>query len=117
MNEELKAILKDEIIVNEIKIPVKHLKYTGNSKTYITWMLLDEEPALFGNDDPLYSVCPLDIDIYSDGNLLNIIKEIKKLMKSNEWTWTGDSPEMYDEDTKLNHRTISFEKERNVENG
>lgn len=32
-------------------------------------------------------------------------------MKENEWIWTGDSEEMYEKDTGLYHRTVTFEKE------
>lgn len=112
MNEEIKSILGNSITVDNKEIPVEHLRYKGSSKTYITWTMLDEDPALFGNDEALASVCPVDIDVFSDGNYLNIIKKIKELLKSHNWTWTGDSSEMYEEDTKLNHKTCSFEKER-----
>ena len=33
-------------------------------------------------------------------------------MKTNEWIWTGDSEEMYEDETSLYHRTSTFEKER-----
>ena len=114
MNEELKTLFGDGINVNGEIIPIAHLRYTGKSKRFITWTLLDETPEFFANDEPLYSVCSLDVDIFSDSNYLDIIKEIKKLMKNNEWVWTGDSPEMYEEDTELYHKTCSFEKERNI---
>ena len=114
MNEEIKSILGNSIIVDNKSIPVEHLKYKGESKTYITWTFLDETSGLNANDELLYSVCPIDIDIFSDSNYLSIVKEIKKIMKENEWIWTGDSPEMYEEDTGLYHRTISFEKERMI---
>jgi hypothetical protein len=42
------------------------------------------------------------------------VTEIKKLMATHEWVWTGDSPEQYEEDTELYHKTSSFEKERNL---
>ena len=45
----------------------------------------------------------------------DIEKEIKKTMKNNDWVWVEDSEEMYEEDTKLYHKTYSFEKERNLE--
>lgn len=35
-------------------------------------------------------------------------------MKENEWIWDGDSIEMYEEDTGLYHRTISFKKGRYI---
>lgn len=117
MNEEVKSILGNEIIVDKVKIPVGHLKYKGNKKNFITWKLLDETPELCANDDDLCSVCPLDIDIYSDKNYLNVLKKIKKMMKENDWVWSGDSQEMLDDDTGLYHKTCSFEKERMIENG
>lgn len=110
MIEEIKTIFKD-FKVNDVSIPVEHLKYVGSSETYITFTFLDEDPALSGNDETLYSVVPIDIDIYSKSNYLDILKEVKKLMKQNDWIWTGDSTEMYEEDTGFHHRTSSFEKE------
>lgn len=112
MNEELKSILGENITVNSEVIPVSHLRYKGKSKRFITWTMLEETPILSANDEPLYSVCSVDIDIFSNGNYLDIIKEIKIRMKNNGWVWTGDSPEMYEEDTELYHKTCSFEKER-----
>ena len=112
MNEEIKSIFGDSITVKGEDIPVAHLRYRGKSKKFITWTMLDETPSLSANDEPLYSVCSVDIDIFSDSNYLDIIKEIKTKMKNGEWVWTGDSPEMYEEDTGLYHKTCSFEKER-----
>lgn len=113
MNEEIKSIFKN-FKVNDKSIPVKHLRYKGEEKTFVTWTMLPESPALSGDDEPLYSVAQVDIDVFSDGNYLDIIKEIKKLMKNNQWLWTEDSQEMYEEDTELYHKTITFEKERMI---
>lgn len=116
MNEELKTIFTD-FKVNDKKIPVEHLRYKGKSKTFVTWTILSEIPSLNGDDDNLYSVVEVDIDVFSDGNYLDIIKEVKKLMKENKWLWVEDSSEMFEEDTELYHRTITFEKERFIDNG
>ena len=112
MNEEIKSILGDSIVVKDESIPVAHLRYRGDSKKFVTWTLLEETPILSANDEDLYSVCSVDVDIFSDGNYLDIIKEVKRKMKNNEWLWVGDSAEMYEEDTKLYHKTCTFEKER-----
>jgi hypothetical protein len=114
MNEELKWILGDNIKVNGEVIPIAHLRYKGKSKKFITWTLLGEVPSLSADDEPLFSVASVDIDFFSDGNYLDMVKEIKKKMKNGEWVWTGDSPEMYEEDTGLYHITCSFEKERSL---
>lgn len=112
MNKEIKRILGESISINGENFPVAHLKYKGKSKKFITWALLGSTPSLSANDEPLFSVSSVDIDIFSDSNYLDMVKEIKNKMKNSEWVWTGDSPEMYEEDTGLYHITCSFEKER-----
>ena len=112
MNEELKLILGENLIIGEEQIPVAHLRYKGNSKKYVTWTITGEEPALSANDEDLCSLVSVDVDIFSDGNYLDIEKQIKQKMKNNDWVWVEDSEEMYEEDTEIYHKTISFEKER-----
>ena len=107
MESEIKKILK-------LDIPVAHLRYKGKEKTYVIWTLLEEIPLLASDDEIDYSEVSVDIDIYSESNYLRIMSSIKKIMKENGWTWDGDSPEGYEEDTKLYHRTCTFVKERKV---
>jgi hypothetical protein len=54
------------------------------------------------------------VDIFSEGNYLDIKREIKQKMKNNEWVWVDDSEEMYEEDTGLYHQTCAFKKERTL---
>ena len=112
MEEELKLILGESLTIGGENIPIAHLTYQGKSKKFITWTITGEAPELSANDEDLCSVCSVDMDVFSDGNYLDIIKEIKNKMKNEDWVWTGDSSEMYEEDTKLYHKTCSFEKER-----
>ena len=112
MNEEIKSILGEELIIAGERIPVSHLRYKGKAKRYVTWTITGETPALSAGDEDLCSICSVDIDVFSDSNYLDIEKEIKKIMKNNDWVWVEDSEEMYEEDTGLYHQTYSFEKER-----
>lgn len=114
MNEELKQIFGNAITVNGKQIPIAHLRYRGDSKTFVTWTILSERPVLSADDVQVYSVGEVDVDIYSDGNYVDIVSTVKKLMEDNDWLWTEDSPEMYEEDTGLYHRTSTFEKERSL---
>lgn len=111
MNEEVKLILGDLIGGN---VPVAHLRYKGDSRKFVTWTITGETPALSANDDDLCSICSVDVDVFSEGNYLDIKKEIKQRMKNNDWVWIEDSEEMYEEDTGLYHQTCSFEKEGNL---
>lgn len=108
MESELKKIL------SKLEVPVAHLRYKGKEKKYVVWTILDEEPLFSSDDEIQYSKVPVDIDIYSESNYLSLMSSIKKIMEENEWIWGGDSAEMYEEDTKLYHRTCTFIKERMI---
>ena len=114
MNEELRAIFGDAINVKGVSIPMAHLRYKGKKTTFGTWTITGENPVLSADDSPLYSVVTVDVDVFSNGNYLATVAEVKQLMKQHDWVWIGDSPEMYEDDTGLYHKTISFEKERNL---
>ena len=114
MNAELKTIFGDAIKIGKKSIPTAHLKYKGKETTFVVWTITADSPALSADDEPMYSIVSVDVDVYSKGNYLDVITEIKRIMKENEWVWVGDSTEMYEDDTGLYHKTISFEKERNL---
>ena len=113
MNEYklLKTIFTD-FTVDEKIIPVEYIKYKGNSKTYVTYTFTNDDPSLFGEDKEIGSVISIDIDIYSDKNYLAIQEKIEELMENNDFIRTGCSPDMFEDDTGLFHKTIEFEKER-----
>ena len=113
MNEYklLKTIFTD-FTVDEKIIPVEYIKYKGNSKTYVTYTFTNDDPSLFGEDKEIGSVISIDIDIYSDKNYLAIQEKIEELMENNDYIRTGCSPDMFEDDTGLFHKTIEFEKER-----
>ena len=73
MNEELKSIFGDSIEVKGESIPVAHLRYKGKSKRFITWTVIDEVPSFSANDEPLFSVVTVDIDIFSDSETVKQI--------------------------------------------
>lgn len=112
MNEELKKIFGDAIVVGGVAVPTAHIKYKGKETTYVVWTIIGNTPALSGDDEPIYGITTVDVDIYSKGNYLSVLNEVKQLMKINEWVWKEDSVEMYEDDTELYHITATFEKER-----
>lgn len=113
MSELISRIFSD-FIVDNVRIPVEFLRYKGKSEIYITWQSIGNNPTLVGDDEVIASIYDIDIDIYTKGNYLNIMKAVKQLMKENGFIWTMDSPDMYEDDTGYYHKTISFEKENIV---
>ena len=112
MNKELKTIFGDAITVSGKKIPTAHLKYKGKETTFVVWTIIGNAPSLSGDDEPIYGITTVDVDIYSKGNYLSVLNEVKKIMKLNGWIWEEDSVEMYEDDTGLYHITATFKKER-----
>ena len=113
MNDyELLKNIFDNFEVEGKKIPAEFITYTGKNKTYITYAFTDDDPALFAEDQEVGSVAYIDIDIFSSGNYLAIEKKIKEVMKANNFIRTGSSPDMYENDTGLYHKTLEFAKER-----
>lgn len=115
--QELQSIFGEYITVDDVKVAAAHLRYSGNNKSYIVWTVIDSTPFFSSDDEFEYAEDFVDIDIYTLGNYQPILRTIKQLMKNNEWEWTGDSPEMYEENTKLFHITATFKKERYLLNG
>ena len=102
----------EEITVGGVSVPTAHIKYNGKETTFVTWTITGFTPALSGDNEQLYGIGTVDVDVYGKGNILSVLNEIKRLMKINEWIWTEDSQEMYEDDTGYYHITASFEKER-----
>ena len=46
--------------------------------------------------------------------MANIEEKVEKIMTENNFIRVGSSPDMYEEDTGLYHRTISFKKGRDI---
>lgn len=109
--ELLRNIFKDFKVENKA-IPVSYLKYDGKEKTYMTYTFTDDRPELFADDKELGSVISLDIDIFSDRNFIAIVNKVKEVMEENNFIRISNSPDMYENDTGLYHKTLEFKKER-----
>ncbi len=115
MNEEIEKIFKD-FKVNKKKIPVNFLRYDGKENAYITYIETNKSDSYSGDDEILGYIDYYDFDIYSKENYLDILKELKGLMKLNGFIWqpTKDSQDLYEDDTGFYHKTVCFAKEKQI---
>ena len=111
MNEEIEKIFND-FKINGEPIKVSFLVHKGEEETYVVYSSIGETPNFWGDNEVLSSIDIYDFDIYTKGNYLNILKEIKTILKENNWTWVEDSEDMYEEDTGYFHKTSTWSKER-----
>lgn len=109
MNAEIEATL-DNLIVNEVLVPVAYMFYEGHGEPYVVYMQYDKDNSYSTDDEIAGYVTYYDFDVYSQSNYLAIVEEIKSRLKSAGWTWQPrrDSPDMYDPDTRYFHKTICF---------
>lgn len=112
MNKIIEDIFKS-FTVDNVSIPIGFPVYTGKKETYLTYNFYDE-PILSGDDECLFTISKVEINIFTKGNYIKIVNEVKKKMKENDFVWTGDSEDLYETDTKYHHKALSFEKEMEV---
>ena len=72
-----------------------------------------ETPVFYGDDKVLASVNTYDFNIYTKGNYLNILNELKKILSDNGWNWVEDGEDIYEDDTHFFHKVTTWSKERN----
>lgn len=108
---EIEKLFKD-FTVNGEEIPVARVKYTGSAKKYVVYTEIDLSAGYFAGDTDNEAVATYDFDVYVyDGSYTAILKAVKKKLKDAGYVWQGDSPDMYEEDTKYFHKTTTFAKE------
>ena len=114
-NAEIEDIFSD-FSVNDVDIPVCFLRYEGHGEPYITYMEYDADASFSADDQLAGYVVYYDFDIYSKGNYLEIVEEVKSVLKNNGWTYqpSRSSEDMFEDDTGYYHKTLSFAKELEV---
>ena len=105
-----------ETALSNLGVPVAYMFYEGNENTYVTYMQIDKADALAGDDAILGCIQYYDFDVYSTGNYFTVVDNLIKALTEIGWTYqpSRDSPDLYERDTKLYHKTICLAKESEV---
>ena len=111
MNEKIEEIFAD------FNTPVSFLRYDGKKTTYVTYEQIYIDNSFSGDNELLGYVDYYDFDIYSKGNYVDLIEEIKSKLIENGFTWqpSKSSGDMYEYDTGYVHKTLCFAIEREEE--
>lgn len=109
MNKLIETIL-NELSVEGKKIPHAFLIYNGSADTYVTYQQTDADNTFNADDELQGYVDFYDFDIYSKGNYNKIIKQLKAELIKNGFMWQPgrSSGDMFEIETKLYHKTLSF---------
>ena len=111
VNSEIKKLFEN-FTVDGVAIPVAFLRYKGDKETYITYMQTFIDNTFITDDDLQAYIVNYDFDVYTKGNYLKIIEEMKKILEANGWDWQpmDDSPDFYESDTGYFHKSVCFSK-------
>ena len=86
-NAEIESLLNDS--KTGLGVPVAFMFYDGSAETYVTYMQLDKDNVLAGDDQILGCVQYYDFDVYSKGNYLTVITNLINIMTAAGWTYTS----------------------------
>ncbi|MBQ1502883.1 MAG: hypothetical protein IIZ35_02675 [Clostridia bacterium] len=97
-----------------LSVPFAFLYYDGDAATYVTYQETDASSVLMADDAVRNYVDFYDVDIYSSGNYFSLLAEIKTKMTAAGFTFCPSrcSPDIYETETKLYHKTLCFAIER-----
>ncbi|MCM3411229.1 hypothetical protein [Metabacillus litoralis] len=103
----------NEIIINALNflnIPVrfqKILDQDGDPSNYVTFFEYNQNGALHGDDSEIKSNHFIQIDVWSNGNYSDIVKQIKEKLTEIGFIRTYEK-DLYETDTKKYHKVIRF---------
>ena len=105
MNKEIIQALEP------LNIPVEFQEYTESSRTYITFFTYLEKGELFADNEEIETGYYIHLDLFGKENLQQTEKDIKRLMKENNFRRISNWDAPYEEDTKLYHKVFRFYKD------
>ncbi|ETT84174.1 hypothetical protein MKZ08_08470 [Viridibacillus sp. FSL R5-0477] len=100
----------NKLIIDTLKpigIPVALLTYTGTATTYITFFQYNEMGVVFAEDSEQETRHSIQIDVWSKGNHVDVVKQVKKLLKEQGFSRVT-AHELYEDDTKIFHKVMQF---------
>ncbi|WP_156290786.1 hypothetical protein [Oceanobacillus salinisoli] len=100
----------NSLIINTLNptgVPVAYQNYTGSESTYIRFFEFDQGAGVEADDEEQNSVHYIQVDIFSSGNYLSLVKQVKDLMKQADFKKNHET-ELFEDDTKLYHKVLRF---------
>lgn len=100
--------------LSPLGVPVAFANYNNTADTYIVFVIYNEAPEMSADDVEIITKYFIQMDVFSSGNLINLVKEVKKRMKEAGFGRMFAS-QTYDADMKKFREIIRFNYEPNIE--
>lgn len=98
--------------LRHIDIPIAFQKYRGKQTTYCTFFTYLEQGEVYADDNEIITGQYVQVDIYSKGNYVPYVTQIKELLTSNGFRRTYET-ELYEDDTNYFHKVLRFSYAKN----
>ncbi|QNG60390.1 hypothetical protein H4O14_02360 [Bacillus sp. PAMC26568] len=93
--------------LSNVGVPVAFQSYRGKSKTYITFFIAGEGPALHADNKEVKTWYLIQVDIWSKTDYTNLAKTVKEKMKLAGFR-RSSSQDLYENDTEIYHKAMRF---------
>lgn len=93
--------------LSPLGVPVQFVNYNNTSDTYIVFLEYNQAPWLSADDDEVWTKHFFQVDVFSSGNYLTLVKNVKKAMKQAGFGRMFES-ETYDDDMKKFRKILRF---------
>lgn len=90
-----------------LNVPVSFLNYNLSDDTYIVFNEYNQMPWLNANDTEMWTKHFIQVDVFSKGNYINLVKEVKNAMKQAGFGRMFES-ETYDNDMNMYRKILRF---------
>lgn len=106
----------NKLIMDTLKplgIPVAFGNYNQAEDTYIVFIEYNQAPQINADDDEIITKHFFQVDVFSRNNYLQLIKDVKRLMKQAGFGRMFES-ETYDDDMKMYRKILRFNYESKI---
>jgi len=96
--------------LSSLSVPVQFQHYSGDANTYITFFTYLDKPEQHADDKELVTGYYVQVDVWSKGDYIDLVKEVHKRMTSAGFR-KQNFYDLYEEDLKIYHKVMRFFKE------
>jgi hypothetical protein len=99
----------NSLIINTLNplAPTYFLNYTGNVYPHITFFEVNQNGAIFADDEEEKTVHSIQIDIWSKGNYENLVNRVKSELAKLGFRRTVET-DLYENTPNIYHKVLRF---------
>lgn len=95
-------------ILQSTGVQVRHLTYSGEETTYITYQEYNSNGSAFAENKEIETNHFVQVDIWTKDTFEELAKQVLQLMTASGYYRTYET-ELYESDTQIKHKVIRFQ--------